>query len=104
MIISQHQAVAAILRSDFYSFIQQVFPIVSPGQAFAPNWHIEAMAHDLTRVLHGECKRLIITVPPRSLKMICASVAFPAFVLGQEPNTTDNLRELCAKSCKQPLQ
>jgi hypothetical protein len=51
----------------------------------SPNWHIEAIAFALTRVLKGETKRLIITVPPRSLKSICTSVAFPAFVLGHDP-------------------
>ena len=30
--------------NDLYSFIQAAFPIVSPGAAFAPNWHIEAIA------------------------------------------------------------
>jgi hypothetical protein len=75
----------AILRTDFYTFVQAIFPIVSPGAPFAPNWHVEAMAYALTRVLRGEVRRLIITVPPRSLKSICASVAFPAFVLGQDP-------------------
>src|SRR5439155_6877190 len=54
-------------------------------RTFAPNWHIEAIAFALMRVLRGEIKRLIITVPPRSLKSICASVAFPAFVLGHDP-------------------
>jgi predicted phage terminase large subunit-like protein len=77
--------VRAILRSDLYCFIQAAFPIVSPGAAFAANWHIEAIAFALTRVLEGNIKRLIITVPPRSLKSICASVAFPAFVLGHDP-------------------
>jgi hypothetical protein len=77
--------VSAILRSDFYSFVQAIFPIVSPNAAFAPNWHIEAIAYALTRVLKGEIKRLIITLPPRGLKSICASVAFPAFVLGHDP-------------------
>jgi hypothetical protein len=77
--------VRAILRSDFYCFIQATFPTVSPGAAFAANWHIEAIAFALTRVLAGEIKRLIITVPPRSLKSICTSVAFPAFVLGHDP-------------------
>jgi predicted phage terminase large subunit-like protein len=77
--------VGAILRSDFYSFIRAIFPIVSPSSPFAPNWHIETIAFALTRVLRGEIKRLIITVPPRSLKSICASVAFPAFVLGHDP-------------------
>jgi hypothetical protein len=59
--------------------------IVSPGALFAHNWHIEAISFALTRVLAGEIKRLIITVPPRSLKSICASVAFPAFILGHDP-------------------
>ena len=77
--------VAAILRSDFYSFIQATFPVVSPGALFQPNWHLEAIAFALSRVLRGEIKRLIITVPPRSLKSICASVAFPAFILGHDP-------------------
>jgi predicted phage terminase large subunit-like protein len=77
--------VAAALRSDLYSFVQAVFPIVSGQATFLPNWHIEAMTSALTKVLKGEIKRLIITVPPRSLKSICASVALPAFGLGHDP-------------------
>jgi predicted phage terminase large subunit-like protein len=80
-----HDVVRAILRKDLCCFIQAAFPIVSPGASFAPNWHIEAIAFALTRVLKGETKRLIITVPPRSLKSICTSVVFPAFVLGHDP-------------------
>jgi predicted phage terminase large subunit-like protein len=83
--IHDQQLVRAILREDLYCFIQAAFPTVSPGASFAPNWHIEAIAYALTRVLNGEIKRLIITVPPRSLKSICTSVAFPAFVLGHDP-------------------
>jgi predicted phage terminase large subunit-like protein len=82
---ADHQVAAAILRSDLYSFTREIFPIVSPGDTFAPNWHIEAMTYQLSRIFRGENKRLIITVPPRSLKSICASVAFPAFVLGHDP-------------------
>ena len=68
---------SAILRSDFYSFVQAAFPIVSGGEELLRNWHLEAMAYALTRVMRGEIRRLIINVPPRSLKSICASVAFP---------------------------
>src|SRR5829696_9154382 len=75
----------AILKRDLYSFTQMVFGIVSPGEPFQHNWHIEAMTYALELVLEGKIKRLIITVPPRSLKSICASVAFPAFVLGHDP-------------------
>ena len=76
---------AAVLRNDFYSFVQAAFPIVASQQSLLRNWHIEAMTYVLERVLRGEIKRLIITVPPRSLKSICASVALPAFALGHNP-------------------
>ena len=43
------------------------------------------MAHQLERCRKREIRRLIITVPPRNLKSMTASVAFPAFVLGHDP-------------------
>ena len=86
------RTVEAILRSDFYSFVQAIFPLVSPNDSLKRNWHLEAMTYALTRVLKGEFRRLVITVPPRSLKSICASVAFPAFALGHNPQ----LRFICA--------
>jgi len=79
------RALDAALRTDLCSFVQAIFPIVAPGCEFLPNWHIEAITYGLTRVMRGEIKRLIITVPPRSLKSICASVGFPAFLLGRDP-------------------
>jgi predicted phage terminase large subunit-like protein len=75
----------AVLRSDLYSFVQAAFPIVAGGQVLQRNWHLQAIAAALTDVIDGKNHRLIITVPPRSLKSICASVALPAFVLGQDP-------------------
>ena len=80
-----HAELDAMLRTDLCSFVQAAFPIVSAGDRLVANWHLEAITYALTRVRTGEIKRLIINVPPRSLKSICASVAFPAFVLGQDP-------------------
>ena len=76
----------AVLRNDLYAFVQAAFPIVAGGQVLQRNWHLEAMTAALTDVINGKCRRLIITVPPRSLKSICASVALPAFALGQDPS------------------
>ena len=78
--------VAALIRRDLHSFLRGVFPIVTPGTTFSPNWHVEAMTHALTQVLDGETRRLIITVPPRHLKSIVSSVALPAFALGRDPS------------------
>ena len=73
---SDPRVVEAILRTDFYAFIRAVFPLVSPNSPLMRNWHLEAIAYALTRVLEGEIRRLIITVPPRSLKSICARLRF----------------------------
>jgi predicted phage terminase large subunit-like protein len=75
----------ALLRADFRPFLKKAFNALSPGQIFIPAWHLEAIAYQLERIRRGESKRLIINMPPRSLKSITASVAFPAFVLGHDP-------------------
>ncbi|CAN0281969.1 unnamed protein product [Discosporangium mesarthrocarpum] len=73
-------------RHNFMAFTHRCFQTVVPGQIFQPNWHIEAIAYELERVRRGETRRLLITLPPRNLKSICACVAFPAFVLGHDPS------------------
>jgi predicted phage terminase large subunit-like protein len=77
--------VNAACRKDFVSFVRKVFHVLHPSAIFHMNWHICAIAHYLEQVRLGKIKRLIINVPPRSLKSIMCSVAFPAFVLGHDP-------------------
>jgi predicted phage terminase large subunit-like protein len=76
----------ALLRSNFGPFLEKVFNTLSPGQPFNPTWHLEAIAYRLERVRRGKIRRLIINMPPRSLKSVAGSVAFPAFVLGHDPS------------------
>ena len=85
LIFPDLKAVDAILRSDLYSFTQAAFPIVSSGESILRNWHLQAIAYALTRVMRGETSRIIINVPPRSLKSIMTSVSLPAFLLGHDP-------------------
>jgi predicted phage terminase large subunit-like protein len=75
----------AALRSDFPTFLHRCMLTLNPGAPFLENWHIEAIAYQLERVRSGEITRLIINLPPRSLKSIMVSVAFPAFLLGHDP-------------------
>src|SRR3954447_16052516 len=77
--------VNAACRTDFVSFVRKVFHVLNPSARFDMNWHICAIAHALEQVRLGKIKRLIINVPPRSLKSIMSSVAFPAYVLGHDP-------------------
>lgn len=72
-------------RNDLALFTERAFYEVNAGQDFVHNWHFEAIAYRLNQVARGEIKRLLITMPPRSLKSHSASVAFPAWVLGHNP-------------------
>jgi len=75
----------AILRKDLGSFIAKVFNSIDPGAAYLANWHIDLIADRLEQVSAGNIKRLIINMPPRSLKSVCISVAWPAWILGNDP-------------------
>ncbi|UVK41215.1 hypothetical protein LHFGNBLO_002789 [Mesorhizobium sp. AR10] len=78
-----------LLRKSLFSFTWRCFEELHKGSStpFVPNWHVKAMCYALERVATGECKRLLITVPPRHLKSICAAVAFPSWMLGLSPTT-----------------
>ena len=62
------------------------FCVLNPQSEYMPNWHIEMIAAALEDCRLGQIRRLIINVPPRSLKSHCASVAFPALLLGHNPS------------------
>lgn len=78
-------ALRALLAHDLTAFTQFAFGVVRPEVEFKPNWHLEAITHKLSQVAAGLIRRLIITLPPRSLKSLCASVALPAWFLGHSP-------------------
>jgi predicted phage terminase large subunit-like protein len=82
---SDARLLRALLRRNFNAFVEKSFSTLAPGQAFVPAWHLQAIALQLERVRRGEIRRLIINMPPRSLKSIMTSVAFPAFLLGHDP-------------------
>ena len=76
----------ALMRTHFRGFIERSFCELNPTTEFKDNWHIGVIAYELDQVRLGKTKRLIINVPPRSLKSHCASVAFPAWLLGHDPS------------------
>jgi predicted phage terminase large subunit-like protein len=88
----ERQLIRLRLRTDLSTFIHRTFQTVAPAQPYLYNWHIDAMAWHLEQCAIGAIKRLVITLPPRYGKSICASVAFPAWVLGQDPSK----RIICA--------
>jgi predicted phage terminase large subunit-like protein len=75
----------SLLANDLMAFTEFAFGVVRPGIPLKSNWHLEALTYKLSQVARGEVLRLLITLPPRSLKSLCASVALPAWFLGHNP-------------------
>jgi hypothetical protein len=73
----------ALVRADFFSFAWKCFDTIVQDTQFVENWHIKAIAYELIRAQRGEITRLIVNQTPRSLKSICVSVAYVAWLLGQ---------------------
>src|SRR5262245_2319853 len=97
----------AVLRSDLSFFAQRCFAELNPQAAFAMNWHIEVIAARLTAVRDGKIRRLIINLPPRHLKSLMASIAFPAWCLGHDPSAqilcvsyAQDLADKLARDCR----
>ena len=78
-------AAAQMARADLYFFARWTF-----AQRRRYNWirgdHHRAICDALMRVYRGECKRLIINVPPRYSKTELAVVNFVAWAMGHAPD------------------
>lgn len=86
MTISDKRLFEALLRRKLAAFTERCFNELTPAHTYLHSWHLEAIAYQLEQVADGRIKRLIITLPPRSLKSLITSVAFPAWVLGRDPH------------------
>jgi predicted phage terminase large subunit-like protein len=111
MSVHDRRLLDALLRQDFHKFLMKVFLTLNPGEAFLDNWHLHALCWHLDLVRLGHIRRLRIEVPPRSLKSVSASVAFPAFLLGGDPTrkiiTASYSADLAAKhaaDCRTVMQ
>ena len=72
-----------IATESLAGFVRVMWPSFDPA-TFIPNWHIDAICEHLEAVSYGEIKRLLINIPPRHMKSIAVSVAWPAWVWAQQ--------------------
>lgn len=76
-----------LLERDFGGFVRAAWPILEPATQFSENWHLDLLAEYLTAVRRREIRRLIINVPPRSMKSLTTTVMFPSWIWTTEPWT-----------------
>lgn len=82
------KVLSAARRQHFPLFLVKAFETLHPGEPpLEMAWYLQAICHALSEVHRGNERRLIVTVPPRHLKSVTASVAFVAWMLGHDPKT-----------------
>jgi len=59
---------------DFYTFLHRAFRELNRDSLFSRNWHNELIASKRQSCLDGQITRLIINLPPRSLKSHTATI------------------------------
>lgn len=98
-------------RNDFATFVGASFDELNPGTRYLHNWHIDVIADRLTQFADGKLTRLVIMLPPRSLKSHCASVSLVAWLLGRDPTKriicasySQDLADFHARGCLKLMQ
>lgn len=74
-----------LTRLSLKHFTKSIWHIIEPGKAFVDNWHIDAICEHLEAVTSFQLENLLINMPPRMLKSILVSVAWPAWVWLKHP-------------------
>ena len=103
--IIDRRAADAFYRVSFGAFAYAAYPELNPNAPLVPNWHIDLFCHHLRELGRSLDKdgvadvewqsisnRLVINLPPRSLKSFLVTVAWVAWCLGRNPS----LQIICA--------
>lgn len=85
--MNKHELYKSLLKTSLAGFVEKSFYTLEPTVDLKWNWHLDLICIYLEAVQKKEIKRLIINVPPRSLKSITVNVAFPAWCWLQDPTT-----------------
>ena len=111
MLMPSPQEYDALTRLDFNVFVERVFVELNGSTPYLDNFHIGLICAELEAVRAGEQRRLAIALPPRSLKSLIVSVAFPAWLLGHNPEAKiicasygQQLADDLARDCRQVLR
>jgi predicted phage terminase large subunit-like protein len=67
------------------TFVEDAWSILEPTTPLQWNWHLDLLCDYLTAARYGECRRLIINVPPRSMKSLLCTVFYPVWRWCTEP-------------------
>ena len=81
---------AELLRLDceesLLRFVEHLWPVLEPATPFVPGRPVDAICEHLEAVSRGEITRLLINVPPGSMKSLLTCVFWPAWEWTTRPH------------------
>jgi predicted phage terminase large subunit-like protein len=88
-------------EEDLVEFIRQAWHTIEPGAPYVHSWHVDMIAEHLAAITDGveledgtPYNRLLINVPPGTMKSLICNVFWPSWEWG--PRNMPHLRYVCA--------
>lgn len=85
-------------KRSLAEFVKSAWHIVEPSQHYIHGWHIDAVCAHLEAVTRCEINRLLINIPPGTMKSLLCGVFWPAWEWG--PAGLPNMRYVSASHSK----
>jgi predicted phage terminase large subunit-like protein len=63
-------------------FVREAWHVLEPSNPYVHGWHVDAIAEHLEAITHGQINRLLINVPPGTMKSLLSGVFWPAWEWG----------------------
>ena len=69
-------------KRSLATFVRQSWHILEPSQPYIHGWHVDAICEHLEAITSGDITRLLINIPPGTMKSTLTSVFWPAWEWG----------------------
>lgn len=69
-------------RRSLATFVREAWHVLEPGQPYMHGWHVDVICEHLEAVTAGDLNRLLINIPPGTMKSSLTSVFWPAWEWG----------------------
>lgn len=73
-----------LCKRSLVEFVKQAWHVIEPGQKYLHGWHVDAICEHLEAVTHGDINRLLINVPPGTMKSTLTGIFWPAWEWGPQ--------------------
>lgn len=73
-------------ENSLAAFVKQAWHVLEPGTPLRWGWHLDAICNTLQAVTEGRIKRLMICVPPGSMKSLITAVFWPCWEWIKRPS------------------